>query len=259
MNGSWNDDNILIDRDKKVKTQFYREFQDSFKSCLQHFFKEYDEHSQSIESSLNSDASFRQSVVRLKDNEHDIEGWVEVIGQSARLANQHMRNPALASKAAMSGVASFLCSKNLYSYFVDSYKDRAYKLHSEVTKSGIRDSHNTEWLLPPRSSLSEQDKRLDIDIVTLVCVAGHDSIFGTSHDDKLYGGGGNDLLQGREGNDILYGGEGHDNLNGGIGNDELMGGPTTISYKEEVVPISIIFVQEMATISSQSANEHLMM
>ena len=226
MKDSWNDDNILIERGGKEITKFCHEFQNSFKASLQHFFENYNEHSQSIEASLNDDTSFRQSVVRLKDNEHNIEGWVDVVGRGARLVNQHMGNPTLASKAAMSGVSSFLCSRYLDvyrgSHTSDTYRDRAYKLHSEVTKRGIHTSNETEWLLPPRSSLSEQDKK-GIDIVTLVGVAGHDSIMGTKHDDKLYGGSGNDLLRGREGNDILYGGEGHDNLNGGIGNDELIG------------------------------------
>ncbi|QZN96583.1 hypothetical protein [Symbiopectobacterium purcellii] len=192
MKDSWNDDNILIDRDKKEKAQFYQTFQDSFKSCLQHFFKNYNEHSHAIESSLNSDDSFRQSVVRLKDNDHNFEGWIDVIGQGTRLADQHMNNPALTSNAAMSGVASFICARypDVYniSHFRNSYRDLAYKLHSEVTQRGIRGSDKTEWLLPPRGSLSEQDKRTGVDIVTLVGITGHDSIMGTSHNDKIYGG-----------------------------------------------------------------------
>ncbi|MCW2482132.1 calcium-binding protein [Candidatus Symbiopectobacterium sp. NZEC135] len=218
MKGSWDDNNFLIDRDKEEKNKFYNEFQNSFKASLQHFFKNYNQYSQSIESSLNDDASFRLSVVKLKGGEGDIEGWVDVIGRGAHLINQHMGNPILASKATMSGVASFLCSRIPF-----PYTGTAYTLYSDVTSNGIHHSHNSEWLLPPKNHLPEQNIILDVDIITLVGVAGHDKLRGSDYPDKIYGGGGNDLLLGAGGNDILYGGDGHDNLKGGIGNDELMG------------------------------------
>ncbi|CAH1657164.1 putative Serralysin [Hyphomicrobiales bacterium] len=74
------------------------------------------------------------------------------------------------------------------------------------------------------------------------CLAGNDTVVGSSADDLIHGGdgadtlsggpgadwlygeAGNDILNGNKGGDHLHGGKGADTLNGQLGNDTLLGG-----------------------------------
>lgn len=72
-----------------------------------------------------------------------------------------------------------------------------------------------------------------IGAVTLIGLAGNDTLFGTNFADHLDGGIGNDSQRGGAGADTLLGGDGNDSLDGGddadvlngqVGNDTLLGG-----------------------------------
>lgn len=218
-------DRIVKDVFDLILKDHSSEFQISLTNSLQHYFENYKEHSQVIESEINTNNIVIPLMTKYEERNDTVTDWTNTTSRIARLVAHHTGNPGVASRAVVHGVTSFLCSRDFINTFSSNAQSKkAYNFLDAVKKDGIRDSHDREWLIPPAGNLPEQNSELSVDIMTLIGGGRDDIILGGMRNDVIYGGKGNDELHGLLGDDTLHGEMGDDSLKGGHGNDSLYGG-----------------------------------
>ena len=74
-----------------------------------------------------------------------------------------------------------------------------------------------------------------LDVETILCGSGNDTVTGGDANNRIVGNGGNDSLRGNYGNDTLVGGSGTDTLNGEAGTDTAQDSAGDVLQSIEVV------------------------